>query len=279
MAESSLAVTFTELEEGMKTLFVDGERLWAEGEAFVLDATAEAAVPLVSCGPTFAGHDLQIFAIEDAGSATPFSERKVGEIRIKGPSVMHGYWEDAEKSKEAFAGEFLRTGDLGFVHEGRLYICGRSKEVIIVNGRNYYPQDIEWEASKVDGVRKGNVIAFGTREPGSDKEKVIVAFEVTLNPGETLEVRGLELTNQVRTNVQQGLGLTVDDAVPVVAGALPKTSSGKLQRTKTRELYDAGELSDRKGKRDEDKLDLIKAAAKSQLSFLKLAVLGRKKDK
>ena len=279
MAESSLAVAFTELEEGMKTLSVDGERLWAEGEAFVVEATNEAAIPLVSCGPKFADHDMQIFAADDAASSSPLAERKVGEIRIQGPSVMAGYFEDTEKTKEAFAGDFLRTGDLGFLHEGRIYICGRSKEVIIVNGRNYYPQDIEWEASKIDGVRKGNVIAFGTRDAGSDKEKVIVAFEVTLNPGETLEIKGADLVAKVRTSVQQGLGLTIDDAVPVVAGALPKTSSGKLQRTKTRELYDQGELSDRKGKRDQDKLDLIKEAAKSQFSFLKLAVLGRGKDK
>jgi len=78
---------------------------------------------------------------------------------------MRGYWEDAERTREAFAGPFLRTGDLGFLKDGYVYICGRSKEVVIVNGRNYYPQDMEWEASKIAGVRKGNVVAFGARDP------------------------------------------------------------------------------------------------------------------
>jgi acyl-CoA synthetase (AMP-forming)/AMP-acid ligase II len=192
---------------------------------------------------------------------------------------MAGYWEDVERTREAFAGPFLRTGDLGFLHDGDVYICGRSKEVIIVNGRNYYPQDMEWEASKVAGVRKGNVIAFGARDPSGierDRERVVVAFEMQYNDEPT---RAQPLAVEVRKAVQEGLGLTVDDVVPVAPGALPKTSSGKLQRAKTRELYEAGELLGRSGKGEATKVDVAKSAVLSQLSYLKLAVLGGRKNK
>lgn len=288
MAESSLAISFTELGEGMKTLSVDGETLWATNVAKEVPEGDARAVRLVSCGKRFEGHDIQVFASDDAESATPLPEDHVGELRIKGPSVMKGYWEDVERSREAFAGDWLKTGDLGLLHQSHVFICGRSKEVIIVNGRNYYPQDIEWEASHVDGVRKGNVIAFGARDNTErDRERVVVAFEVQdaskigariVDPKELVR-QNQPLVSAVRKAVLDGMNLSLDDVVPLAPGVLPKTSSGKLQRAKTRELYESGALLERKSARDEDKLSVLKEAAKSQLSYFKLAVLGgRKKD-
>ena len=284
MAESSLAISFTELGEGMKTLYVDAETLWAENLAKEVPEGDARAVRLVSCGKKFVDHDIKVFASDDAESAAPLPEDHVGELRIKGPSVMTGYWEDVERSREAFAGEWLRTGDLGLLHGGHVFICGRSKEVIIVNGRNYYPQDIEWEAGHVEGVRKGNVIAFGARDNTErDRERVVVAFEVQdaskiIDPKELVR-QNQPLVSAVRKAVLDGMNLSLDDVVPLAPGVLPKTSSGKLQRAKTRELYESGALLERKSARDEDKLSVLKEAAKSQLSYFKLAVLGgRKKD-
>jgi fatty-acyl-CoA synthase len=282
MAESSLAITFTELAEGMKTLSVDGPTLWGENTAKLTPEDDENAVRLVSCGKEFPDHTVRIFEPEDALSERPLPEHKVGEIRIAGPSVMKSYWEDAERTRDTFAGSFLRTGDLGFLDDGHLFICGRSKEVVIVNGRNYYPQDMEWEAAKVPGVRKGNVIAFGSRDPSGverDRERVVLAFEA--QDADDL-ARAQVLCQAVRKAVQEGMGLTLDDVVAVVPGALPKTSSGKLQRAKTRELYESGELAARGGSKDagtRGKMDLVKAAAMSQLSYFKLAVLGGRKTK
>jgi fatty-acyl-CoA synthase len=274
MAESSLAVTFTELGEGMKTLAVDGETLYGRGEAKPVPEDDDRAVRLVSCGREFPDHAIRIFDPDDASSAAPLADGKVGEIRISGPSVMKGYWEDAERTRDAFAGPFLKTGDLGFLTDGHLYICGRSKEVVIVNGRNYYPQDMEWEAGKVPGVRKGNVIAFGARDNTErDRERVVVAFEAQDAKSENAQA----LCQAVRKAVQEGMGLTLDDVVAVVPGALPKTSSGKLQRAKTRELYEAGELAGRSSAREKSTLDLVAQAAKSQISYFKLAVLGGRK--
>ncbi len=223
MAESSLAIAFTELGEGLKTISVEGSALWETGEAKVVSDDDERALRL--------------------------------------------------------AGAFLRTGDLGFMSDGHVFICGRSKELVIVNGRNYYPQDMEWEASKVAGVRKGNVVAFGARDPSGverDRERVVLAFEVQ-EPERLAKASGL--VTEVRKAVQEGMGLTLDDVVALPPGALPKTSSGKLQRAKTRELYETGELMGRPATRDRTRLDVAKHAAISQLSYFKLAVLGGRKRK
>jgi fatty-acyl-CoA synthase len=279
MAESTLAITFSELGVGLNTIAVDGPSLWQTGEATLVPEDHEHAVRLVSCGREFPEHKIRIFDAADASSERPLPERTVGEIRITGPSVMRGYWEDAERTRESFAGPFLCTGDLGFLHEGHLFICGRSKEVVIVNGRNYYPQDMEWEASKVAGVRKGNVVAFGARDPSGverDRERVVLAFEV--QEPERL-AQSSSLLGHVRKAVQDGMGLTLDDVLALPAGALPKTSSGKLQRARTRELYETGELMGRPSSRDPNRLDLLKHAAASQLGYFKLAVLGARKRK
>ncbi|MCL2777776.1 MAG: fatty acyl-AMP ligase [Polyangiaceae bacterium] len=286
MAESSLAITFSELGEGIKTLSVDSEVLWTDNVAKKVDATSERAIRLVSCGKRFPLHDVAIFAVDDDESVSALPEGRVGEIRLKGPSVMKSYWEDAELTRNAFAGAWLKTGDLGLLDEGRLFICGRSKEVIILNGRNYYPQDIEWQASQVDGVRKGNVIAFGSRDPAGlerDRERIVVAFEAQDAPkdldAKALAAARAPVAAAVRKAVQEGMGLVLDDVVPLAHGILPKTSSGKLQRAKVRELYENGQLFARKGMRANDKLGMLKEAAKSQLSYFRLAVLGgRKKD-
>ncbi|MDC3952544.1 fatty acyl-AMP ligase [Polyangium jinanense] len=274
MAESTLAVSFSKIWTGVRTDVVDGETLWSKGRAEPASEGSPRASGIVECGMAFEGHEIKTFAPDDEESARPLPEREVGELRIRGPSVMQGYWNDPEVTKRSFAGGFLRTGDLGYIAEGKVYICGRSKEVVIVNGRNYYPQDIEWEASQVEGVRKGNVIAFGTMKGPSDRERVVIAFET----GEKDEAGKKRLEADVRKAVQQSVGLTVDDVVPLAPGVLPKTSSGKLQRAKTRELYESGELLGRTSAREVDKLDLVKEIAKSQIGYFRHRLFGKSDD-
>ncbi|EYF01012.1 fatty acyl-AMP ligase [Chondromyces apiculatus] len=279
MAESTLAISFSKINTGVVTDTVKGDALWAEGKAVPVraddeGAESEGAVPIVQCGQAFEGHQIGVFAPDDEESARPLADRDVGELRLRGPSVTPGYYNEPEITKQAFAGGWLRTGDLGYLADGFVHICGRSKEVIIVNGRNYYPQDLEWEAGAVQGVRKGNVIAFGTMKPHNDRERVVIAFETTVS--QPAEKQALQA--EVRKAVQQALGLTVDDVVALAPGVLPKTSSGKLQRARTRELFESGELLDRTSAREVDKLDLAKELAKSQLGFLRHAIFGTKND-
>jgi fatty-acyl-CoA synthase len=272
MAESTLAISFSKLGTGVNVDTVAGDKLWSEHKAEPVAAESERAAPIVQCGSAFEGHDIQVFAPDDDEGKKPLGDREVGEIRLRGPSVMSGYWSEPELSEKAFAGGWLKTGDLGYLADGRVHICGRSKEVIIVNGRNYYPQDLEWEAGNVQGVRKGNVIAFGTMKPHGDRERVVVAFETQVTGDEALN----KLKSEVRKAVQQGIGLTADDVVAVKVGVLPKTSSGKLQRAKARELYETGELYMRTSARDLDRLDQVKELAKSQLGYFRTALFGGK---
>jgi len=128
-------------------------------------------------------------------------------------------------------------------------------------------------------IRKGNVVAFGARDPRGverDRERVVIAFEV--QESERLG-QSARLVGEVRHVVQEGMGLTLDDVVALPPGALPKTSSGKLQRAKTRELYETGELMGRATPRDPTRIDIAKQAARSQLSYLRLNVLGGRKRK
>lgn len=274
MAESTLAISFSKLGAGVTTDVVDGSALWSQGRALPIEAESPQAAPIVQCGSAFEDHEIHVFALDDESSEKPLGEREVGEIRLRGPSVTAGYFNEVEKTREAFAGGWLRTGDLGYLAGGNVHICGRSKEVIIVNGRNYYPQDLEWEAGKVEGVRKGNVVAFGTLKPHNDRERVVITFETVVTDEAPLQA----LKGEVRRVVQQALGLTVDDVVPLAPGLLPKTSSGKLQRSKTREFYETGTLLGRGAARDVNTVEVARVLAKSQLGYFRHALLGGKKS-
>jgi acyl-CoA synthetase (AMP-forming)/AMP-acid ligase II len=270
MAESTLAISFSQLGAGVVVDRVDGDALWSTGKANPVPESAERMAPIVECGAAFEDHQIAVFAETDDKSEHPLPDRSVGELRLRGPSIMRGYWADDELTAQTFAGGWLRTGDIGYLADGRVHICGRSKEVIIVNGRNYYPQDLEWEAGRVEGVRKGNSIAFGTMKPTMDRERVVVVFETGVPEGPARD----QLKADVRKAVQQGIGLTVDDVVPVDAGVLPKTSSGKLQRAKTRELYESGDLLARTSARKADRVEVVKEVVKSQLGYFRHALLG-----
>jgi fatty-acyl-CoA synthase len=270
MAESTLAISFSKLGTGVNVDVVEGEKLWSERHAVPVAEGAERAAPIVQCGARFPEHDIQVFAPDDDEGKAPLGDRQVGELRLRGPSLMSGYWNEPELTKRAFAGGWLKTGDLGYLADGLVHICGRSKEVIIVNGRNYYPQDLEWEAGNVNGVRRGNVIAFGTMKPHGDRERVVVVFETQVTGDTALH----DLKSEVRKAVQQGIGLTADDVVAVKVGVLPKTSSGKLQRAKTRELYETGELYMRTSARDLDRVDQVKELARSQIGYFRTALFG-----
>lgn len=264
LAESTLAVSFA---RGVPTDRVQTAAL-AEGRA--VPHHDDGATRIVSCGRPFAGHEIGVFALDDDHSKEPLPERAVGELRLRGPSVFSGYFQDPALSAQAFAGGWYRTGDLGYLADGAAHVCGRSKELLIVRGRNYYPQDIEWAASQVDGVRKGNVIAFGTEGADGEGECVVLAFETGTDDPAARE----QLVSAVRARVMEVTGLALEEVLPLAAGVLPKTSSGKLQRLKTRELYQDGALSTRKSVRDSDRVDQVKAVAKSQLAYLRLALFG-----
>jgi fatty-acyl-CoA synthase len=260
MAENSLAIAFS---RGIPADRVSADKLWSDGVAAPAAADDANALEIVGCGKAFKDHEIRIV---DTTSREVLPDRRVGEIEIRGASLMKGYFEDPEKTREVISPEgWLRTGDLGYLVDGSIFICGREKDVVIVNGRNYYPQDLEWCASQVEGVRSGCVVAFPTHKAGLDREAVVVVAEAkTLEDKEALATR-------IKTAIQQTTGLMVDDVVIEKPGTVPKTSSGKLQRSKARALYEAGELRRRE---PEGAVSVAKRVVESQLAHLKLSIFG-----
>ncbi|WAS93721.1 fatty acyl-AMP ligase [Nannocystis punicea] len=259
MAEHSLAVTFVGLEEDLRADRVDPDAL-VHGEAKPSDSAD--ALKVVCCGRAFPDHDLRIVDAE----GNPLPDRRVGQIELRGPSVMRGYWGDAERTLQALKDGWLATGDLGYLVDGELYVCGRIKDLIIIHGRNYYPQDLEWQASQVEGVRRGNVVAFGIEDASLGRERVIVAAEVRTPHAD-------DLRDKIAAKTLETLGLRPDEVVLLAPGSLPKTSSGKLQRNKTSELYRDGQLG--KGANKAGTIDVIKHLATSRWSYIRAAFGSR----
>ena len=223
-------------------------------------------VEFVSCGWAFPYHTVRI--VDDEGRTLP--DRKVGEIVFTGPSVAAGYFENPEATQKSFRDDGLRTGDLGYIVDGEIFVTGRKKDLIILNGRNYDPQSIEWVVADVDGIRMGNVIAF-SRPSNNTEELVIVAETKT---GGDIE----KMVNEVRTRIRENFQMNPADVVLLPAGALPKTTSGKLQRQKARQQYLDGTLGvegvrtmGEKGA----KLTLARHFAQSTLSRVRHAVVKR----
>ncbi len=264
MAEHSLAVSFTGLEHDLEADRVDPVA-FAQGEAKPADEAADdlSVVRVVNCGKAFPEHDIKI--VDDEGEALP--ERRVGNIVLKGPSIMTGYFEDAENTEKALRDGWLWTGDLGYLADGNLFVAGRTKDLIIIHGRNFHPQDIEWQASQVEGVRKGNCIAFGVQDDAAGRERVVVACETKL-PRDKHE----PLRRAIATQILDGLSLRVDEVVMVEAGSLPKTSSGKLQRSKAAEMFREGNLGESS---QASNWKMVKALASSGLGYLRARVKSR----
>ncbi|MFF5106884.1 fatty acyl-AMP ligase [Streptomyces sp. NPDC000134] len=236
---------------------------WLSGEALragrvePVAASAPGACSVVSCGPPVAGTRV---VIVDPVTRHPVGADRVGEIWLDGPSVAAGYWGKPQDSEEVFrarpardgeppvhsskapaeAATFLRTGDLGCLHEGELYVTGRLKDVIVRQGRNYYPQDIELAAERaVPGLRPNCAVAFSVDDGRC--ERVIVVVEID---GRVLRSTGLDgVRGRIRQAIDEIHRLPVHEVVTVRRGALSKTSSGKIQRQACKESYVRGDLT------------------------------------
>lgn len=225
MAEVAIAGTFPAPMSGLRTDVVDQRVLETEQYAAPAEGTAPGTKVLARLGRAVTGLEIRVV---DPETGALRADREVGELQIRGTSVTTGYYRRPEATARAFDGDWFRTGDLAYLVEGELVLCGRIKDLIIVAGRNVHPEDVERSVADVEGVRPGNVIAFGVQ--GRRQEGVVVVAEVRDGVGG--EVRPV-----MAGRVRSVLGLTADDIVLVAAGSLPKTSSGKLQRSLCRDRY------------------------------------------
>ncbi|HYZ92041.1 MAG TPA: AMP-binding protein [Actinomycetota bacterium] len=227
LAEATLAVSLSRTDEPVAVQWVDREALETRAEVRTVAPDAPGARSFVACGHPIPGHEITILD-SDGNEAAPSA---VGEICFRGPSVMSEYWRDPEATAEVLRDGWLHTGDLGFWGEHGLVVCGRKKDMIILGGRNLYPEDYEFHAEQVPGVRKGNVIAFAIPE----RERMVVVCESTVALEEASGVARTALET-LRRVLPRG----PEEVVLVSPGTLPKTSSGKRQRGTCREQYSSG---------------------------------------
>lgn len=230
LAEVGLMATGVRAQEEYEIVEVDREALEGEGIARPVNEASNCA-RIVSCGAPVRETSVRI--VDDHGELVPDS--CIGEISIAGSSVMREYFNDPVATADTFHGEWLMTGDLGYMKDHQLFVTGRKKELIIFGGRNYYPQDIERVVHGLELVRPGSVVAFGTKN-GHDEGIVIVAAPRDPRNSESIGAR-------VRAVVSESLNLPVLDVVLLESGRIPRTTSGKLCRGRCRDLYEGGELA------------------------------------
>jgi acyl-CoA synthetase (AMP-forming)/AMP-acid ligase II len=225
MAENVFAVTQTPLGRRVRTVRLDPDA-FSLGRA-ELRPQDPSALRVVSCGPPVDGVGIKVCDV----TSQPVPDGCVGEIYVSGPFLFDGYYKLPEKTRERLRDGWYATGDMGFISDGELFVTGRIDDMLIVNGRNYYAHEIEAIVNDVPSVLPGRNVAIAVDEPRTDSTVVVVLAECAA--GADCEA----VSREVRLAVLEKLGLAIHSLVPVDSGELVKTTSGKLSRTKNKQLY------------------------------------------
>ncbi|HET8921416.1 MAG TPA: AMP-binding protein [Candidatus Acidoferrum sp.] len=244
LAEASLAVTVPPLNRGPLIDRVERETFTAQGRAVPAASDDATAIAFVSSGRPVPRHEVRI--VDASGTEVP--DRTEGFLWFRGPSATSGYYRNSKATEELLplgpaanegGGAWVNSGDRAYRADGEIYVTGRVKDIIIKGGRNLYPHEVEELAAHVDGIRKGCIVAFGLTDESSGTEKLVVVAETR----ERDAAKRAALASSVTEFVAQGLGLPPDRVELIPPGSIPKTSSGKLRREETKQLYLAGTLS------------------------------------
>ncbi len=239
LAESSVGLCFPPLSRTEPRIdLIEREALERKGLAIKADKPGPNTTEFVACGHAIPGHRIKI--VDKDGVELP--ERTIGRLWFQGPSSMQMYYNNpVATSAVKQIGGWIDSKDYAYLAEGDLFITGRMKDMIIKAGRNLYPQDIEDIASKVEGIRKGCVIAFGLQDAEQGTEKLVIVAETLVKD----ETKRDEIIHKVISNLVTELGIPPDEVLLVRPGIVPKTSSGKLQRSICKEYYLANHLGRR----------------------------------
>ena len=229
LAEATLAVTLMPPGEGIVVELVEETKL--SGAANDTEKPRRYRA-IVNCGKPCL--DMKIEIRSEHGEVLP--EKSIGKIWTAGPSVMHSYFRDEEATNECLVDGWLDTGDMGYMSDGYLYVVGRAKDMIIINGKNHWPQDIEWAVEQLPGFKSGDIAAFSVTTPGGEETPAVLVQCRTSDDAERLRLR-----DEIRDKVRSITGMQcVIELIP--PRTLPRTSSGKLSRAKARNLYLSGEI-------------------------------------
>ena len=229
LAEATLAVSIMPPGEGIRVELVEETQL--SGVPAGQDRPQRYRA-IVNFGKPV--RDMAVEIREEDGTRLP--ERAIGKIWCSGPSVMAGYFRDPEATDACLKDGWLDTGDMGYMSDGYIYIVGRAKDMIIVNGRNHWPQDIEWAVEQLPGFKQGDIAAFAITTPGGEETPAVLVQCRTSDDAERSRLR-----DEIRDRVRAVTGMNcVIELIP--PRTLPRTSSGKLSRAKARNLYLSGEI-------------------------------------
>ena len=229
LAESSVGLAFPPPGRGLKVDRIERERFMETGHAEPAAGDDAHALRFVSCGQPLPGHELRV--VDALGREVP--EREEGRLEFKGPSCTRRYFRNPEKTAALFHGEWLDTGDRAYLADGELYLVGRVKDMVIRGGRHIFPDELEHAVGNVAGVRKGCVAAFGSPDPASGTERLIVLAETREADAAARE----QLRAAIATAVFDVLGMPADEIVLAPVRTVLKTSSGKIRRAATRDRY------------------------------------------
>lgn len=229
LAETTLAITFSALGREVHIDAVDRQNLADERTAVAAtNGSMDGVREFVVCGKPMPGHEVQVRDTD--GRILP--DRRVGLVFAKGPSVMAGYFGNPEATARILDEDgWLNTGDLGYTIDGALVIAGRDKDLIIINGRNIWPQDLEWAAEELPQLRSGDAAAFTVDDAG-ETEQVVVLVQCRVNDPDARA----DLTREITGVIRESAGIECEVAL-IPPRSLPKTSSGKLNRSRAREMY------------------------------------------
>jgi 1-acyl-sn-glycerol-3-phosphate acyltransferase len=234
LAESSLGAAFPPPGRGVQLDRVQRDPFTRAGRAIPADQDGPTALRFVSCGRPLPGHQIRI--VDATGYEV--AERQVGHLQFKGPSATSGYFRNTEDTRHLFDGEWLNSGDLAYIARGDVYVTGRVKDLIIRAGRNIYPQELEEAVGNLPGIRKGCVAVFGSPDPVSRTERLVVVAETRETDAQARE----QLRGQIDATVVDLLGNPADDVVLAPPQTVLKTSSGKVRRAACRERYEQGHI-------------------------------------
>jgi acyl carrier protein len=235
MAECGVGLAFPPLGRGPLIERVDRSMLMEHGLA--LKSSRASAIELVGCGYPLPGYQIRV--ADARGHELP--ERRQGHLQFRGPSATAGYYRNPAATAELRRGDWLDTGDLGYIAGGEVFVTGRIKDIVIRAGRNLYPQELEEAVGRLDGVRSGCVAVFACPDPRSGTEQLVVVAETD----ETDPERRATLRAEIDQLAFQLLDSTPDAIVLAPRHAVLKTSSGKIRRAATRDAYLAGRLEER----------------------------------
>ncbi len=232
LAEVGVGLTITPVGRGPRVDHVSRGRLERSGRAESAPVDESETRAVVSCGAVVPGYEIRV--VDDRGSE--LADRREGQVECRGPSTSAGYFDNADATAALWHGDWLRTGDLGYIGEGELFVTGRVKDLIIRGGRKLHPEDLEEVLAGLEGLSRAGVAVFGSSDPRRGTQRLVVVAETDLEP----EAARSELEDRIKRSARETLGVPVENVVLVPSGSIVRTASFKIRRNATREAFEAG---------------------------------------